>query len=325
MSRETRRQIEFLRADIGTLKAMLAERQGESMAARLSRFGLEQRLEVAEAELAALEVGAGHEPERAHVEMTFRGDAVVGSEGIEAGFAGSVARQYPSLVRAMRRKNFPRKRGGAQQPPEPRLLLTGTAQGSFGLVFEEEALEVAPDEQETPLYKACEQVGELLEELTRAEAPMEVFLGLPATVRGPLKELLSACKEARVSMRVSSTRETRGWRELSAAQIEAAASMIGEGVLSDTQERYHGTMVGLNLLGKRASFAMRLQDKLIEGAAALIAEEEEARALAERFAGRECWALVSVTAFERRGVRGERHVLLDVAGSEEELESEEEG
>jgi hypothetical protein len=324
MSRETRRQIEFLRADIGTLKSMLAERAGESMAARLSRFGLEQRLIVASAELAELEALAGQEPERAHVEMTFRGAAVVGSEGIEANFAGVVAQQYPSLVRAMRRKNFPRKRGTAHQPSEPRLLLTGTARGSFGLVFDEEAIETG-DEAETPLHNASEQVAELLEEVAIAAAPLEVFLGLPATVQKPLKGLLSACKEAGVSMRVSSVRVERGWRELSAAQIEAAAAVIGELRGGETRTRdVSGQVAALNTLVKPTSFVFLADGEPIAGVWGGAQEEAEAVRLLREYGGKTCWARIATTEFERRGVREGRHVLLGLASSKEELVSEEE-
>ena len=326
MSREMRRQIEFLRADVGTLKAMLAERQGEGMAARLSRFGLEQRLEVAEAELAALEADVKHEPERAHVEMTFRGGAVVGSEGIEAGFAGAVARQYPALVRAMRRKHFPRKRGGASQAPEPRLLLTGTARGSFGLVFEEEALEVTAQPElwasgeATPLCSACEHVAELLEEVTSADAPLEVFLEQPTSVRGPLKELLSALKKARVSMRVSSAKVARGWRELSAEQLEWAANTITSAAITTELVTHQGVMLGLNPLGKHGTFAMKVGDaKLLQGSAMLTEDEGDALVISQQFSARECWALIATTTFERRGAREQHHALLDVASSKEEL------
>jgi hypothetical protein len=298
---------ETLWARLQSVEQMIAQRQGDSLLMKSARRGLEQQRLSLLAELEALEAQALLQPVRAHVQMTFRGDAVVGSEGIEAGFAGQVARQYPRLVRAMRRNKAPRSRAVTPRSPEPRLLLTGTARGSFGLVFEEEALE-------------SEQMS-LLVEITSAESALDVFLSQTTAVREPLKGLLSACKDAGVSMRISSSAEARGWSELDASKIREAAALIAEAAVSSELHRVSGVLVGLHPLGTMKSFLMRLDDHgLIEGTSALDGDEEEALELMKRFGGQQCWAAVMTTQLERHGKREERHVLLDVAASEHELE-----
>ena len=102
----------------------------------IERQGLEFRRKEVE------EILASHRPphrEAARVRLTFRGKPAVGSHGLVADFGTAAVKAFADAVTAVgASQNGPLKsRGAVPQRENYRLLITGTALGSFGFELEE--------------------------------------------------------------------------------------------------------------------------------------------------------------------------------------------
>ncbi|MBF0136003.1 MAG: hypothetical protein H7833_11935 [Magnetococcus sp. DMHC-1] len=138
----------FLLAERGELERMLAMTSEEDV---IDRISLQRRLELVNAELEKI-------PDSRRnpfcVQLTFRGKPVVGSHGIDAEFGVVAVQRFTDAVAAFT-ANFANQAGFLGQPltlgqPLPdrtqrRLLITGTAIGSFGFELEEPFPSQDPD------------------------------------------------------------------------------------------------------------------------------------------------------------------------------------
>jgi len=125
-------EIRLLQSEVSTLEQLLADIPAEEV---IERMGLESRKQEIEEILAANPL-----PEREPVQarLTFRGKPVVGSYGIRAEFGAKAIDAFSKAVVTLASRARPaRSRGG----DEPRLLITGTATGSFGFELQEAPLD----------------------------------------------------------------------------------------------------------------------------------------------------------------------------------------
>jgi hypothetical protein len=116
-------------------RRFLADQIGRIPAgASLTRRSLESRLKTVEAAISRLPRLA-RDPAR--VSVTFRGKPVLGAHGVVAQFGTDAARAFTDAVAAVSAAlQFPLRASGPI-PERNRLLITGTALGSFGFEFEE--------------------------------------------------------------------------------------------------------------------------------------------------------------------------------------------
>jgi hypothetical protein len=118
-------------SEIRLLEEMLEELPEEEV---IERMGLEHRLAEASKRIAAVQP----ESIRPRAVVTFRGEPVIGSHGIFADFAAKAAGAFTDAVAAVAAglaENL-RYMGPIPNREQNRLIITGTAVGSFGFEFE---------------------------------------------------------------------------------------------------------------------------------------------------------------------------------------------
>ena len=122
-----------LLAERATLQRMLDEIPAEDV---LDRSSLQSRLEVVEGELGSV-TAPTREPARAR--LTFRGRPVVGQHGIFADFGAKATSAFAEVVAKVAAGLSGRgiTTGPHSNREQSRLLITGTALGSFGFELEE--------------------------------------------------------------------------------------------------------------------------------------------------------------------------------------------
>lgn len=148
-----------LLAERKALERLLAEIPVEEV---LERSGLEARLDEITNRLADIPV-VRREPARAR--LTFRGRPVVGQHGVLAEFGAKVTVAFTDAVAktAAALSGPLAPMGPIPNRDESRLLITGTAIGSFGFEFEEIMSEAQPLEDETVAAQALEMTQKLLQ------------------------------------------------------------------------------------------------------------------------------------------------------------------
>jgi hypothetical protein len=158
-------ELQSLRADIGTVSALLQDRPLESDP--IGHMQLSQRKAALEAQLAQVEEQIQH---KAAVALFFNGGPVIGSRGIDASFAGKTVGLFQELVS----KQFAAeeigdigRRGPVPMRTNSDLLLTNVVRGSVGVLLEEtEQNEVIADTQ----LKIV--VDHVIETISAAAAPL---------------------------------------------------------------------------------------------------------------------------------------------------------
>jgi hypothetical protein len=125
---------DYIKANISEVTALL-ERVGDRDV--MSRFGLEDQLNELNEALARLEAMS---PETlASAALFFGGGPVLGSQGIESGFAGSAVGQFQDLVSMVHAHETVglAERGTVPRRASSTLHITNIVRGSFGFLLEE--------------------------------------------------------------------------------------------------------------------------------------------------------------------------------------------
>lgn len=154
-----------LEAEVNFLEQQL-EQLGER--ATLTRRSLSSRLDEIRRQLAAF---APDLREPAKVVLTFRGRPVLGTHGMMADFGAAVTRSFSDAVSAMAASiDRPlNAMGPIPNREQNRLLITGTAIGSFGFEFEEMGHALQPIDQRSTIDIALERTQQLLESTTETD------------------------------------------------------------------------------------------------------------------------------------------------------------
>jgi len=241
---------DFLASEIGELTHILADFPPQHW---LERMSLEARLEEAKAELLTLP----KEPRRKQAVMTFRGDPVRGTDAISARFAGQASTQINatySMLAAPNLADFGRVPDSANN----RLLITDTAIGSFGFVFElpeepkqPELLEGGPL---TPLA-----VMEKLTDIMHASAwgdddrLAEVLNGVPARAVKEVHEFLAFLRKegAWVSIKCEGA---GSFQYESLEQLSKSAERLKQGNVHEQESELTGTFWGIHAQARTFEF-----------------------------------------------------------------------
>ena len=150
---------QFLLSERTSLNRMLAQTPESAV---LDRMSLNDRLQTIESELKEYD---GYSPYSVSASLTFRGKPVVGSRGIYADFGSKAVNAFSkavSLVGASSRGPLAPK-GRVSHSEDYRLIITGTAVGSYG--FKIEAASHSPTSlgEVTPVEAAITRVKAILE------------------------------------------------------------------------------------------------------------------------------------------------------------------
>ncbi len=157
------REYHQLQAERTTLDDLLERLPPENM---IERTGLEFRKKEVEEALASQP-----EPSRnpTRVCLTFRGKPIAGSHGIFADFGAEAVQAFTNTVATMGASQHAPlgSRGAIPNREEYRLLITGTASGSFGFELEEAGYDLFPES--SPVESAIVQTMEILEATVGAD------------------------------------------------------------------------------------------------------------------------------------------------------------
>ena len=157
------REYHQLQAERTTLDDLLERLPPENM---IERTGLEFRKKEVEEALASQP-----EPSRnpTRVCLTFRGKPIAGSHGIFADFGAEAVQAFTNTVATMGASQHAPlgSRGAIPNREEYRLLITGTASGSFGFELEEAGYDLFPES--SPVESAIVQTMTILEATVGAD------------------------------------------------------------------------------------------------------------------------------------------------------------
>lgn len=223
----------------------------------IERHGLEARKADLERALSA-ESTREREPLRA--QLTFRGRPTVGSHGIFAEFAAGAVEAFARVVSTVGASlTGPLgTRGQLPNQDQFRLLITGTAHGSFGFQFEEAAVnQAALFDEESPLEAALERTRAIMEatlgdddELSDSLA--EVDPRAVEAMRRFLDELVTHDAVCSFAFR------DRVFRYPDIEQLRIGSSRLREENIHEVEESKTGEFLGV--LPTRRTFEFRVAD-----------------------------------------------------------------
>lgn len=249
-----------LKAEIDHVQRMLAELPQEAAIGKLS---LSSRLEELKKELAALPYSL----EPVSAKLTFRGRPVVASHGIFADFAAKATSAFSDLVAALAagRDKVIARSGPIPNRDQSRLLITGTATGSFGFVLEEEPGQGRFSGLDSKLGQAIDEATSLIDSVSSdddeelAERISQVSRRTIVQLRMFLKELFDNDAVCTLSFR---DRES-GFRD--ANELKTALDRIAEGNVHEEVETYSGSFQGVLPNSRSFEFLTEPDDILIRG------------------------------------------------------------
>ncbi len=253
-----RRHYEWLRSGLGEMDRLLAMMPGDAV---ISRMSLESERAKIAAELAAFTVPARW-PATAY--LTFNGDPVEGSRGIDAGFAhqalekyeGAVASAGASLVGPLKGK------GPIRNRENYRLLITNVATGSFGFEIEEANPTDGPDP--SPTERGIAQVHTLLKTSASTDDDEDdtiatVHPRVLSNVHGFLK--IVADNQATCSLAFNGDR----FRFRDTAQVRKSLDILNPTNIRMEQREYLGSFLGYLPESRRAEFVIYETGETLSG------------------------------------------------------------
>lgn len=302
---KTQREVDALRSELATLDVMIAALPADAV---LERFGLERRqAELRESLRAFEETG---QPARVcgQVALAFDGRPVRGHSSIDAQFAGEGVSEFQkllSLVAASRSREQIKGYGRIPDEQYCRLQITGTIEGSFGFLLEEDP-EVEPALGETHVSDAIEEVNELLAATAGDdELFVDTISGLEPRVRNQLAQFLKVVAANEASLKVTSPGRRTQFR--TSADVQDALDRVNDARLEEADDWYAGHLQGYLPAGRRFEF-LADNGQLLTGPLAPLLDSDRVRP----FIDQRCRAHIRTMTVFTRGKTRTRHVLLEV-------------
>ncbi len=295
------RQKETLQAELVGLESLLASTPEDPLATPLLR----SRIEGLRTELQKADARTPLIPE---TELFFGRGPVIGSQGIDAKFAGQVLDRYQDMVTnhfAAKFHGTLRRTGRRRGEASSRLFLTALPRGSFGLQLCQPLVED---------FVTANQVAQTMEDITGlVEAAAkddpsfdEALSAFHGRVLIPLKRFLETLKTAEADCRIAS-----GLRQAKLKQ-EDVTNAYERVASAETQEEnitLEGTFYGALVRTGRFDFEPRGQS-LITGWLAEEVSEEQAIEM-DRLTGKPCRAVLRVTTISTK--TGKRRPAYELA------------
>jgi len=288
-----------LSSEIAQLEDILARVPEQRV---IHRSGLLRRLASAREALQTL----GDE-DRSHTALlTFRGEPVIGNTGIYASFAGKAAHAFSETVATFAEGLAGRlsaMAGPIAGGDRSRLLITGTATGSFGFEFKVPVEEQDPDHGALPgMEIAIAKIQELFEEARRGDS--EDLADIVAEVHP------RSVKKAREFLDI--LREHGAWCSLSygdkpfafddLAEVQQTCILLGDDNISESDEAFVGVMDGM--LPTARQIELRIADEDLPLRVRIGKDIEDVEAL-KRFLDKRMRATLRVTRVAGRRPRYE--------------------
>jgi hypothetical protein len=248
------KEYQFLRAELGELERMLADLPASHV---IERMSLEARKQDVEEELAS-QPAPTRQPVRAH--LTFRGRPVVGSHGVFAEFGAAAVAAFSEAVAAVGASQSKPlgSRGVLPARDDHRLLITGTAQGSFGFQLEEAAVEdLALFPKESPLEDAIAQTKAILQaSLGTNDELSEALSETDPRALDAIRKFLEVM--AKNDAMCALAFKDAVFRFADLGQVRQSLTRLEQGNIHEKEEQLAGAFVGV--LPHRRNFEFRLAD-----------------------------------------------------------------
>ncbi|MFH0902572.1 MAG: hypothetical protein V2A73_18230 [Pseudomonadota bacterium] len=243
-----------LQAEKGALERLLADLSADR---EIERIGLEVRKQEVEEALAS-QPAPGREPVRAR--LTFRGKPIVGGHGIFAEFGALAVGTFAEAVASIGASQIGPlgSRGILPGRDELRMLITGTAPGSFGFLLEE-----APVDG----FSQLPQESLLEPAIDRTKAIMQASLGTDDELTEALAEAdpraLEAIRRfletmARGEAACAIELEGDVFRYADVEQVRRSIGRLGQDNIHEKDERLSGRFQGV--LPHRRTFEFRVSE-----------------------------------------------------------------
>lgn len=287
---------DFLRAELAELDRLLGELNGDD---ELTKLGLEaRRVEV------AAELGDTRADRRiARAALMFDGAPVHASRGIDAEFAGEALERFQKLVAkasAARSGRTLGTRGPIPQSEQAKLLVTGTAPGSFGFVLEEPDGEMF---EPTSLGETIADTIALIESTKDDDAFGDVVAETDPEVIAALSKFLELLATNGATMRLRTESAETVLRD--ADEVRAATGRTSN-VRAEADQPIRGTLEGVLPHARRFEFRREGDGEVLIGHIARdLAEPEKLK----QFLDLTCVAHMRVVTFQRPGKEHRRYVL----------------
>ncbi len=155
----------FLLSERGTLNRLISQTSSGNV---LGRMSLKSRLQQVEEELEAYE---GFSPRLVNARLTFRGRPVVNNRGILADFGTEAVKFFDEAITRICAgwSSSLAASGRIPNSAEYKLMITGTATGSFGFQVEDAAQQPALAGESSPVELAIGKFKEILEASIRTD------------------------------------------------------------------------------------------------------------------------------------------------------------
>jgi len=243
-----------LKAEVTELDRMLADMSETDI---IDRMSVQARIDDVEAELAAMGDSV-KEPNRAR--LTFRGKPVVGSHGIYAEFGAACINTFACAVNSLaaRMSDSPVPTGTEPNRGDSRLLITGTALGSFGFELEESRWEgVSPFDETSSVELAIEKVRILMEaSLGSDDDLVEAASGVGKPVLGYLRDFLNIMADYGAVCALEFKEKTFRFKDV--GDVRKSIERLKEYSIIEKEEKLSGVFQGV--LPRRRTFEFRIAD-----------------------------------------------------------------
>ena len=222
----------------------------------IMKYSLEQRIDEIKGELEAIPL----DQKEARISIFFYGKPVIGSEGLDAQFAGKVLSPFQNMVKtdfAQRAHGRVGGRGPAKKNNEAQLYITALPRGSFGIELAKLENYSLFDEHE--LADTLVHVTNLIEASAKSDADFAVALeDAPSRTIRNLGEFLKVVsdEEAGVTIESGGTRCKLSVEDARIAYDRVSFTKTDEETLS-----YEGTLRGIMLDSWRFDFTTSQAEK----------------------------------------------------------------
>jgi len=295
-----------LTAELATLHDLIAHLPSDDV---LTRMGLESRQREVSAEIESL---GAHAEKNASVALMFGGRPVIGSLGIEAGFATEAVAEFQDLVTniwGVAEQGDVGSRGPVSDSARSQLHITSLLHGSIGFLLEE--VDDQPPMFGTSLKHAAEEATTVIAAF--ASEDENRFSSLLETVD---QRVLSSAREFfRKMYRNSATLklvEGDTELELMSEQVGRAYERAENATIDETDTPISGVLLGLLPLSRK--FELRSDDDTeITGSVAPTLSQSYLQRLSEEdLVGKHCSGRAKFRRITRFGRTTEKVVLLDL-------------
>ena len=255
----TTQEYRRIQAERSALENLLDQLPASSV---IERKGLEFRKKKVE-DILASQQAPFRDPAR--VRLTFRGRPAVGSRGLFADFGTAAVKAFTNAIAAVgaSRNAWLKSRGAIPGREKYRLLITGTALGSFGFELEE----ASPGElfpESSPVDLAVERTMSILEATIGTDdvlidAVSDTHPRALAALRAFLKKM--ADYEATCALEF----KDRAFRFVDVSQVRRSESRLSMDNISDEEEEMSGRFQGMLPARRTFEFLNDTTDRVISG------------------------------------------------------------